>query len=282
MLNESVKLQVSKKAKIHSTTIFLGGEVVIEDDVEIGPYCVVNGNIILKKGVRLTTHIAISGNTIIGEGTVIHSFASVGSVPQDVKYKGEKSYTEIGKNNIIRENVTINSGTAQGGFYTRIGHNNLFMIACHIGHDCQIGNNCIIANNVGIAGHVIIQDNVIVGGNSGVHQFVRIGKNSMIGGMSGVGLDIPPFSLYTGSRENKLRGLNLVGLKRHGCSNQEIKNIKSAYEFVFSNSNIIENAKSLLEKTKDEKVKTLLQFILDGGSRGVCNWDGGAKEQADV
>jgi UDP-N-acetylglucosamine acyltransferase len=279
MFNESVKLTVSKQTKIHNTAVFLGESISIEDNVEVGPYCVINGNVNLKKGVRLISHVAISGNTTIGEGTTIYPFSSIGSIPQDVKYKGETSYTEIGKNNVIRESVTINAGTAQGGFYTRIGNNNLLMIASHIGHDCQIGNNCIVANNSGIAGHVVIEDNVIVGGNSGIHQFVRIGRNAMIGGMSGVGVDIPPFSLYTGSRENKLRGLNLIGLKRHGFSSSEIKNIKSAYEFVFSTSNITENAKILLEKTTDEKVKLLLKFILEGGSRSVCTWDKTVKQE---
>jgi UDP-N-acetylglucosamine acyltransferase len=278
MLEKEVNLKISKQAFVHNTVVFLQGDIVIDEGAYIGPYCVIEGNVKIGKNVKLTNHVSISGNTAIGEGTTIYSFASVGSIPQDLKYKGEKSFTEIGKNNIIREHVTINAGTEHGGLYTKIGDNNLFMIASHIGHDCQIGNNCIIANNVGIAGHVLIEDNVIVGGNSGIHQFVRIGRNSMIGGMSGVGADVPPFTLYTGNRENKLRGLNIIGLKRHGFSSLEIKAIKSTYEALFE-GNVFETAKNLLEKTTDEKIKILLNFVLNCGSRSLCQWDKETKEQ---
>jgi UDP-N-acetylglucosamine acyltransferase len=273
MSNKSVKSGISNQAFVHKTAVLLGEEITLEEDVYIGPYCVIEGNVILKKGVRLVSHVVVSGNTTVGEGTTIYSFASIGSIPQDIKYNGEKSYTEIGKNNIIREHVTINSGTEHGGLYTKIGDNNLLMIACHIGHDCHIGNNCVIANNVGIAGHVLIEDSVIVGGNSGIHQFVRIGANVMIGGMSGVGLDIPPYSLYTGTRGDKLRGLNIVGLKRHGFSSEEIKSIKNAFEFIFANGNIFENAKTLLDKGVNEKVKKLVDFILASKTRNICTWD---------
>ena len=179
--------------------------------------------------------------------------------------------------NIIRENVTINSGTAHGGLYTKIGNENLLMIGVHIGHDCIIGNNCIIANNVGIAGHVLVEDNVIIGGNSGIHQFVRIGRNAMIGGMSGLGLDVPPFCLYIGNRVSKLRGLNLVGLKRHGFSKNDIKNIKDAFDAIFS-EHYYEGAKKLAQTNKNEKVKIVLDFILSGASRHLCIWDKNFKQ----
>ena len=273
MTNTVLNLNLSKKAIVHNTAVFLGGNITVEDDVNIGPYCVINGNIKLCKGSSIVSHVAISGNTEIGEGTKIYPFASIGACPQDIKYKGEESYLIIGKNNIIREHVTINPGTKHGGLYTRIGDNNLLMISCHIGHDGKLGNNCIISNNVGIAGHVEIADNVIIGGGSGIHQFVRIGQNAMIGGMSGVGIDIPPFSLYNGHRESSLRGLNIIGLKRHGFSAASIKNIKNAFDFIFQNSNLEHNAKELLKTNKDEKVTTLIDFIIKNSSRPIGKWD---------
>lgn len=278
MTNVVLNLDLSKKAKVDSTAIFLNGNIIIEDDVYIGPYCVISGNVKLSKGSRLINHVSISGNTEIGEATTIYPFASIGSAPQDIKYKGEQTYLIIGKNNVIREYVTINPGTEHGGFYTKIGNNNLFMISCHIGHDGRIGNNCIIANNVGIAGHVEIDDNVIIGGGSGIHQFVRIGQNVMIGGMSGVGIDIPPFTLYNGHRETTVRGLNIIGLKRHGFSSASIKNIRNAFDFIFQNSNLENNAKELLKTNKDEKVNILIDFIVKNSSRPVGKWDKNIKE----
>lgn len=268
-------LIISKNANIHSTAILETGNIKIEDEVEIGPYCVLRGNITLNKGVRLISHVSLSGNTEIGDGTTLYPFSSIGQIPQDLKYRGEESYLIIGKDNIIRENVTINSGTFHGGMYTRIGDSNLFMIGSHVGHDCQIGSNCIIANGVGIAGHVILEDNVIIGGQSGVHQFVRIGRNAMIGGMSGVSKDVPPFTLYNGVRGTEaLRGLNLIGLKRHGFSIETIRLIKDAYDFIFSGKEaIVEAAKKLEQTNKDEKVKFLLQFILAERGRYIYKWD---------
>ena len=287
MSKNASNFNLSKRASIHSTAILVGGNIIIEDDVEVGPYCILNGDIKLEKGVKLVNHVTISGNTTIGEGTVIYSFASIGSIPQDIKYKGEKSFLEIGKNNVIREYVTISPGTEHGGLYTKVGDNNLLMISSHIGHDCIIGNNCIISNSVGIAGHVIVEDDVIIGGNSGIHQFVRIGTKAMVGGMSGVGCDIPPFSLYTGNRVSKLRGLNIIGLKRHGFSTSVIKQIREAYNTIFStgifnSTSISENAKKLLETTTEESVKTLINFILNVGERNICMWDKNSKQEEDV
>lgn len=273
MINATLKVNLSEKAFVHNTAILLNGNIVIEDDVYIGPYCVLDGNIKLAKGVRLESHVAVFGNTEIGAGTRIYPFASIGSAPQDIKYKGEKSFLIIGKNNVIREYVTLNPGTEQGGLYTRIGDNNLFMISSHIGHDGIVGNNCIIANSVGIAGHVEIGDNVIVGGHSGIHQFVRVGNNVMIGGMSGVSADVPPFCLYNGKRDLVVRGLNMIGLKRHGFSTASIKNIKNAFDFIYQNSNLESNAKKLLETNTDDKVKLLIDFIIKNSSRPICKWD---------
>lgn len=278
MLNGASNINISKGAKIHETVIFISGSINIEDGVEIGPYCVLNGNITLKRNVKLLNHINIAGNTEIGEGTILSPFASIGSEPQDLKYKGEDSFLVIGKNNIIREYVTISPGTKHGGLYTKIGDGNLFMIGSHIGHDCKVGNSCVIANNVSIAGHVIIEDSVTIGGNSAVHQFVRIGKNSMVGGVSGVVADIPPFTLYMGIRLYKIRGLNMIGLKRNGFTNEDIKKIKESYEFIFTKEeNFYHQATILSAKNKDDKVKTILDFILAEKDRPICKWDSNNK-----
>lgn len=277
MLDKFSNINISKHAEVHNTAV-LQGEITIEDDVFIGPYCVLNGKIKLEKGVRLLNHVAISGNTTIGEGTTMYPFSAIGFIPQDTKYKGEETFLEIGKNNTIRESVTINSGTADGGFYTKIGDKNLFMIGSHVGHDCIIGNNCIIANNVGIAGHVILEDNVIIGGNSGIHQFVRIGRNVMIGGMSAVIKDIPPFALYVGDRDSKLRGLNLVGLKRYGFSREDVRSLKKAYDVIFKDNTPYENIKSLSKTNKNEKVQILIDFIASNKTKSICLWDSTAKQ----
>jgi UDP-N-acetylglucosamine acyltransferase len=270
--NKSVETVISKSASIHKTAIISPKDVTIGEGVVIGPYCVLEGNIVLKNNVTLESHVVISGNTEIGENTKVSSFAVLGSIPQDLKFGGEKTYLIIGKDNRIREHVTISCGTKHGGDYTRIGNNNLIMINAHVGHDCKIGNNVVISNNVGLAGHIIIDDYAIVGGNSGVHQFVRIGKYVMIGGMSGVVMDIPPFAIYTGNRSEFIRGINIIGLKRHGFKATEIKNTKEAYDFIFGSGDkgIMDNALSLQEKTKDKNVLEITNFILTKSYRGVC------------
>lgn len=272
MFNNNANVHISSTAKVHSTAI-LQGNIELEDDVYIGPYCLLDGTIKLGKGVKLLSHVVIMGNTSIQQNTVIYNFACVGSTPQDLKYNQEESFTEIGENNVIREHVTISSGTEHGGLYTKIGNNNLFMISSHIGHDCKIANNCIIANNTAIAGHVTLEDNVIIGGNSGIHQFVRIGAYSMVGGMSGVVNDVLPFCLYTGFRAKKIKRLNIIGLKRHGFSTNEIKQIKLAYNDIFSSSDIFAKANSMKNQEQHPKVKTLLDFILSDTSRSICSWD---------
>ena len=200
---------ISKKAKIHSS-------------VKIGPYCVIGDNIEIGEDCVLHSHISLSGNTKIGKNNIFYPFSSIGSSPQDLKYKGEKSFLTIGNNNIFRENVTVNPGTEGGGLYTKIKDNCLFMVGAHIAHDCMIGSNTILANNATLAGHVEIDNNAIIGGNSAIHQFVKIGKNAMVGGMSGLEKNLIPYGLYIGIRSN-MKGLNLIGLKRKGLDNRKIK-----------------------------------------------------------
>ena len=188
-------------------------------NVKIGPFCYIGENVIIEDDCKLHSHVVIDGNTVISRGSEIFSFATIGSTPQDLKYKGEKTKIFVGQNCKIREYVTINLGTLGGGGVTTVGNNCLLMIGTHIAHDCIINDNVIFANHSTLAGHVIVEKNVVVGALSAIHQFSRIGEGSMIGGMSGVTADVVPFTTVMGNRA-KLSGLNLVGLKR---SNYEKK-----------------------------------------------------------
>ena len=249
---------VSSKAQIHETT-------------NIGPFCTIGENVKLGKNNNLISHVSIVGNTFINEGNTFYPFTSIGSQPQDLKYKNEKSYLEIGNNNKFRENVTVNPGTEGGGLKTIVKDNCLFMVGSHIAHDCKINSNVILANNATLAGHVEIDDNAIIGGNSAIHQFVRIGKYSMIGGMSGVEKDIIPYGLYIGIREN-LKGVNLIGLKRKGLDNQIINKINTVTSSIFNNNNVLtKNIFNINNQDKQiEEIKEIISFIEDTSKRGIC------------
>ncbi len=242
----------------------------IAETAEVGPYVVIGPNVELSNNVKIYSHVNISGNTKIGEGTKIFPFASIGNDPQDLKYKGENTKLEIGKNNSIREYVTINPGTEGGGGLTKIGDNCLFMISSHVAHDCRVGNNVIIANNVPLGGHVTIEDNVVIGGNSAVQQFTRIGKMAMIGGMTGVLHDVIPYGLSTGNR-NSLQGLNLIGLRRAKFENKDILGLSEAYKEIFSTKNINENISKLNGSFKENPlVKNVIDFITKDKKRSIC------------
>ncbi|RJL06092.1 acyl-ACP--UDP-N-acetylglucosamine O-acyltransferase [Paracoccus aestuarii] len=207
-------------ALIHPSAVIEPG-AQIGDGVRIGPFCVVGPKVRLDDGVELKSHVVVSGDTVIGAETVIFPFASIGEVPQDLKFRGEDVRLEIGARNRIREYVTMNPGTAGGGGLTRVGDDGLFMASSHVGHDCRIGDRVILANSVAIAGHCTLEDDVIVGGLSGVHQWVRIGRGAMIGAVTMVTADVIPYGLVQGPRGH-LDGLNLVGLKRRGATRADI------------------------------------------------------------
>ena len=248
---------IHKKAKISETA-------------EVGPYVVIGPNVEIGSNVKIYSHVNISGNTKIGDGTVIFPFASIGNAPQDLKYKEEDTKLEIGKNNKIREYVTINPGTEGGGGLTKIGDNCLFMISSHVAHDCFVGNNVIIANNVPLGGHVTIEDSVVIGGNSAVQQFTRIGKLAMIGGMTGVLHDVIPYGLSIGNR-NYLQGLNLIGLRRSNYSNKDILGLTEAYKEIFATKNLNENISKLNGVLKENPlVKDVIEFITKGKKRSIC------------
>jgi UDP-N-acetylglucosamine acyltransferase len=193
---------------IHPTAVIDSG-ASIGKGVSIGPYCVVGPNVQLDDSVTLKAHVVVDGRTIVGAGTTIYPFASIGSEPQDLKYRGEPSVLIIGGNNTIREHVTMNPGTAEGGLRTVIGNNCLFMVGTHVAHDCVIGDHVVMANNATLGGHVRVGDRVVVGGLAAVHQFIRIGAYAVIGGTSGVESDVIPFGRVKGDRAY-LAGLNLV------------------------------------------------------------------------
>jgi UDP-N-acetylglucosamine acyltransferase len=254
---------------IHKTAI-INSNAKISSKVEIGPYTVIGPNVEIDEDVIIQSHVSITGHTIIGKNNKIYSFASIGSDPQDMKYKGEKTELIIGENNTIREYSTINTGTIQGGGITKVGDNNLIMISAHIAHDCIIGNNIVIANSAAIAGHAEIGDYVVIGGNCGVQQFTRIGKMAMIGGMTGVSRDVIPYGLSTGNR-NFLNGINVVGLRRSKIPNKDIISLTDAYNDIFKTSNLTENLSRLNGQFKENSlVNEVLEFINKDKKRAIC------------
>jgi UDP-N-acetylglucosamine acyltransferase len=214
----------------------------------------------------------VGGYTQIGENTKVFPFASLGHIPQDLKYKGEKSQLIIGKNNIIREHVTMNPGTIGGGMLTRIGDNCLFMVGAHVAHDCIIGDSVIMANNATLGGHVFVDDYAIIGGLSAVHQFVRIGKHAIVGGMSGVEHDVIPYGSVIGDRAS-LAGLNLVGLKRRNFDRETIHALRTAYKMLFDadKGTLYERSNKVQESFPDfAPVQEIINFMEDKGSRSLC------------
>ena len=207
--------------------------VQLGENVKIGPYCNIDGNISIGDGTELKSHISITGNTSIGKNNIFYPFSNIGCDPQDLKFSGEESFLEIGNSNTFRENVTISKGTKDGGMITSINNNNLFMTGVHIAHDCKINNNNIFVNQVTLGGHVNILNNVVIGGLSAVIQYVTIGSYSMIGGMSGIDKNVLPFSLAIGNRA-KLRGLNLVGIRRNDFNKEDINKINNLHESFIS------------------------------------------------
>lgn len=253
---------------IHKTAIIEEG-AIIEDGVTIGPYCVVGKDVIIKKGTVLQSHVVVEGITEIGENNTIYSFVSIGKANQDLKYKGEPTKTIIGNNNSIREFVTIHRGT-DDRWETRIGNGNLIMAYVHVAHDVIIGDDCIFSNNVTLAGHVVVDSHAIIGGLTPVHQFTRIGSYCMVGGASAVSQDVCPFVLATGNTV-VLRGLNIVGLRRRGFTDEEISNLKKAYRILFRQGLQLKDALEELEKdfSDDKNVKYLVDFI-KSSDRGIA------------
>lgn len=251
--------------KIHPTAVIEDG-AQIADTAEIGPFCWISSQAKIRANVRLLGQVTVFGNTEIGEGTIVFPGARLGCGPQD---HGNEFQPEakliIGKRNIIRENVTMHSGTPKEHFTTVVGDDGMFMINSHIAHDCVVGNNVIMTNNAVIGGHVRLGDGVILGGNCAVHQFVHIGRKAMVGGVSGVARDIIPFGIANGMPA-RLRGLNVVGLKRSGLDESVIKSCTRAFMFIFKGKegNFSERLAAAEEKFRDnEMVTEQIAFIKD-------------------
>ena len=256
--------------EIHPTAIVAPG-ATLADNVVVGPYCIVGENVVLAAGVTVRSHAVLDGRTTIGEGTRIYPFASIGLEPQDLKYRGEQSELVIGRNNTIREYVTMNPGTTGGGMVTRIGDGCLFMVGAHIAHDCKIGNHVIMANNATLAGHVVVEDYAVLGGLCAVHQYVRIGKHAMIGGMSGVERDVIPYGQVMGDRA-RLYGLNIIGMQRRGFSRDDIQGLRNAYQFLFSSDGTFSDR---VNETAERfsgigPVDDIIDFIRADSSRAIC------------
>ena len=249
---------------------YISSNAKIHHSVKIGPFCYIGENVVIQKNCELKSHVSIVGNTSIGENNIFYPFCSIGSEPQDLKFRNEKSFLIIGNYNVFRENVTANPGTQGGGLNTIIKNNCLFMVGSHIAHDCMIGSNVILANNATLAGHVEIDNNAIIGGNSAIHQFVKIGKNAMVGGMSGLEKNLVPYGLYIGIRSN-MKGLNLIGLKRKGLDNKKIKILNQFIENIFNkNDSIANNLNKVNNEVKSiEEVKEITDFIEKSNKRGL-------------
>jgi UDP-N-acetylglucosamine acyltransferase len=257
---------------IHPSAVIQAGAVVPES-CTVGPFCTIGPEVVLGEECNLISHVVLDGHTRIGVRNTIYPFTSIGIAPQDLKYRGEATETEIGDDNTIRESVTVSRGTTKGGGITRIGSGCLIMAYAHIGHDSQVGNHCILANAATLAGHVTIEDYATVGAFSPVHQFCTVGAHAYIGGGTIVTQDVLPYSLTSSRRENKAFGINKVGLSRRGYSAERLQLLQKAYRLLLAAKM---NTSSAVEKMKQlegpadalEDVAYLVAFI-ERSERGV-------------
>jgi len=255
--------------KIHPTAI-ISSEAHLEEGVEIGPYAIIGSDVNIGKNTVIGPHVVIDSQTDIGKGCRIFQFASIGAVPQDLKFKGEATRTIIGNYNTIREYVTIHRATSADIGVTIMGDYNLLMAYCHVAHNCKLGNRIVMANAANLAGHIHVEDNAIIGGLTGIHQFTRIGAHCIIGGCSAVAKDVPPFVMASGNMA-KLYGLNMVGLKRRNFSSETIQSLKQAYRLVFRSSLLLKTAIAKV-KTEVADIPEVRQFVdfIQNSQRGIC------------
>ncbi len=262
--------EVAREPRIHPTAVIAAG-AELASDVEVGPYAVIGPHVRIGPGSWLGPHAVVEGRTTLGARTRVFQFASVGAPPQDLKYRGEPSTLELGDDNTIREYVTLQPGTTEGGLVTRIGSGCLFMASAHVGHDCRVGDHVILANGAALGGHVVVEDYAIVGALAGVHQFVRIGESALCAAGAMVSLDVPPFCIAAGDRA-RLYGLNTVGLRRRGISRESRAALKHAYRLLFQGE---QSWRRRIDAVRGElggvpEVARLLAF-LGGSQRGVCH-----------
>lgn len=258
-------------SEVHPTA-FVDSKAEIGEGTTIGAFSLIGPNVKIGKGCRIGSHVVIEGHTKIGDRNNVFQFASIGAVPQDLKYKGEDSILEIGDDNIIREYVTLQPGTEGGGMLTKVGSKNLFMAGAHVGHDSFVGNENIFANQSALAGHVIIGDYTTIGGLAAIHQFVKIGNFAFLGGGSMVAQDIPPYCMAQGDRA-QLVGINSIGLQRRGVLADEIKNIKACYRKLFVNKEGTLKSRVAAMRDLFSNSDFVLKFIdfIESSERGVAS-----------
>lgn len=242
----------------------------LASDVEVGPWTYIGEDVEIGEGTWIGPHVVLNGPSRIGRNNKIYQFASVGEAPQDKKYGGEKTWLEMGDNNVVREYCTLNRGTVQGGGATKIGNDNLFMAYVHIAHDCIVHNNVVFANNASLAGHVTVCNHAILSGFVGVHQFCKIGEYSFLAKGALVTKDVPPYILVAGTEKPMAYGLNVEGLRRHGFSQEAISALRKAYKIVYRKGLLIKDALEELESMMIEHPEvTLLHDFLKNSERGI-------------
>ncbi len=266
--------------RIHPTAIVHPG-AELGNDVEAGPFCVIQDRVVVGDRTRVEAFAQVHSYTRIGSDCRIFSYASVGGEPQDLKFSGEESWLSIGNRTTIRENCTINRGTAGGGGETRIGDNCLLMAYVHVAHDCRVGNGVILSNAAMLAGHVVIEDCAVIGGMSGVHQFVRVGEYAFVGAMSGLPQDLPPYMLAAGSRA-RMHGPNLIGLRRYAFSPEFIPALRTVYKRIFRSDTPRKEALDSVEAEFGHfpQMRTLVEFIRSS-ERGILSPSGKTGEVDD-
>jgi UDP-N-acetylglucosamine acyltransferase len=255
---------------IHPTALVHGG-ALLGEGVEIGPYCIVGEGATLGDRVRLLAHVVIEGVTEIGEETVVHPFAVLGGAPQHLGHKGEPTRLVIGARNVIREHVTMHTGTVMDQGVTQVGSDSLYMIGAHVAHDCIVGDRVVFANNATLAGHVRIGDGVFMGGLSAVHQHTRIGRFAFIGGLAPVTKDVIPFGSVWGNHA-RLEGLNLVGLKRRGFARETINDLRAAYRMLFAEEGTFQERLEDVARVfaSSPEVCEIVDFIRADAGRPLC------------
>lgn len=256
-------------ARIHPTAVVDAG-ARLDDGVVVGPFTVVGPHVTVGEDTEIGPHVVLDGHTSIGRRCILTGQSSIGAPPQDLKYAGGPTRLEIGDDNVIREFVTLNRATEHGGGVTRIGSHGMFMAYAHVAHDCTVGNHVVMANAATLAGHVTIEDHAIVGGLVAIHQFVRIGESVILGGGAMVTLDVSPYCMAAGDRAS-LHGLNVIGLRRRGFSEDTIKALRSAYRALFQSGAKLRDALDRLRRefADEPRVQHLVRFI-EGSERGIC------------
>ena len=255
--------------RIHPTAV-VDPSARLDDGVSIGPYAIIGSGATIGRDTEIGPHVVIDGNVTIGERCVFTGQSSIGTPPQDLKYKGSPTRLEIGSDNLVREFVTMNRATEHGGGVTKVGSHGMFMAYAHVAHDCVVGDHVVMANAATLAGHVTIEDHAIVGGLVAIHQFVRIGESAILGGGAMVTLDIIPYSMAAGDRA-ALQGLNIIGIRRRGFSTETIQALRAAYRTIFRSGMRLADALDTLraDAADEPRVDHLVRFI-EGSQRGIC------------